>query len=62
MDSKWFLSKMGGPNLQVPLSCCVLDNYGDSDADINPVPKNASMCQSEELQHYQTARSTEVNT
>ena len=58
--STWRKERLGG-DLLVPLTCCSLDNYSLKNAHLNPVPKNRTLCQSEDPTNYETARNTMVN-
>ncbi|CAL4108834.1 unnamed protein product, partial [Meganyctiphanes norvegica] len=52
--SRWKLETLGGPELQVPLTCCSL--HRAEDAHINPDPVNVTLCQSHSLLDRQLAR------
>lgn len=54
-SSLWKLQSLGKKELTVPLTCCQLENWRDSNAYLDPIPRSNN-CQAEQIHEYERNR------
>ncbi|KAK4883014.1 hypothetical protein RN001_006333 [Aquatica leii] len=54
--SLWRLQSLGPNKFAVPLTCCILNNFRDAQAYLNPIPINSTLCQALESTRHEGLR------